>query len=74
MTKTLFIEKNQNEYTWRQRRLAEVSYMIHCMGHSKTIRYTMELGCLSLSKRMIKSKVLSVPTITGIETINNQDN
>jgi len=64
MTKTLFIEKNQNEYTWRQRRLAEMLYMMHCSG------YSMAMGMLALSKRMIKSKVLSVPTITSIETIN----
>ena len=64
MTNTLFIEKNQNEYTWRQRRLAEMLYMMHCSG------YSMAMVRLALSRRMTKSKVLSVPTITGIETIN----
>ncbi len=63
-TKTLFIEKNQEEYTWRQRRLAEMAYMMHCLG------YSMAMGRIALSKRMIKSKVLYVPTMTGIETIN----
>ena len=55
---------NKCEYTWRQRRMAEMSYMMHCSG------YSMAMGMLALSKRMIKSKVLSVQTITGIETIN----
>lgn len=64
MTKTLFIEKNQNEYTWRQRRLAEMLYMMHCSG------YSMAMCRLALSRRMTKSKVLSVPNMTGIETIN----
>ena len=63
-------DKNKDEYTWRQRRLAEVSYMIHYMGHSTTIRSTMELGMFTLSRRMIKSKALYGQAITGIETIN----
>mgnify|MGYP000875003316 CR=1 FL=1 len=59
---------NKGKYTWRQRRLAEMSYMMHCSG------YSMAMGRLALSRRMIKSKVLSVPAMIGIETINNQDN
>ena len=62
-TKTLFY-RNKDDYTWRQRRLAEMEYMMHCLG------YSMTLGRLALSKRMIKSKVLYVPTMAGIETIN----
>ena len=55
---------NKGQYTWRQRLMTEMSYMMHCSG------YSMAIGMLALSKRMIKSKVLSVPTITSIETIN----
>ena len=68
-TKTLYY-KNKDEYTWRQRRLAEMAYMMHCMGHTTTTRYTMDMGMRALSKRMIKSKALSIPTMVGIETIN----
>ena len=45
-----------------------MSYMMLCSG------YSMAMGRLALSRRMIKSKVLSVPAMIGIETINNQDN
>ena len=62
-TKTLYY-KNKDEYTWCQRRMAEMSYLMLCSG------YSMAMGRLALSKRMIKSKVLSVPSMTCIETIN----